>query len=886
MAPLFIMPHCPRCGDEVRREANFCPQCGEELGTSDDVSQTAQSDAPGPKKIWYWLVISATGGWVLALFGVEVLPEAIIGFIILASWIGMPIGIYFDSRLVKETANWPKHRWAYILGSLILIIAIIPGILYAWKRRSISKRSTSQSSVDHLDTETADKDSTGFSFEVTVENSGGKISLGEDLTSDQKFNQSADSWVPPGTGVNVHGFEISDGMVYVGSELTGLDDFHGTDPALIHPDLDIDEGNHDPDGRRMSYYPSYSEIDPGCRATYLEWLANGRRNPDIAVGYVFLFFYGIERRILFDAKHSEDARTEIPVLLQEIEELLKVYGEESSFPGYASRLLQVARAKYDPQSLETSSEREHPRVLPIGLQLRLGKQLKEGKLVTAEMAYEWFTAHPNTYLRTPARRCPDEFEILFQSKYIDWYGDGWELESPDEQLTITYRPASRSIPQQKEIEVGGVPDISKLELPVEKFQELANACCDELDSYSRYIGRTEDRSSLEAKSLLPQEILAKKRDEKVESLITNVTEVLRESDLEIIELDIVLQHFYSDSKTEVSKKELRRVAKLLEKLGFGLEPDPRFSTPARGWGDPGVIFKLKDGAGFEMSEVTPSIRLIQRLAVKVALANDDFASEQTKYLSDNLGEFLELSEGDHQRLQAHRRWLILDTPTLHGVRQRAEDLSNEQSDRVGKFLTTLAASDGQIEDSEIDELRKIYPMLGLDKDLVGVHIDELRTSSADPKDEPVTVWEPDTKPEEYQIPEPPESGEKPQTSVELDSNRIAERLQESKEVNSFLSEIFKESAEDQSPKMGESKQDQDRVDSSLDEDYHKFLRTLLQQEEWNREELESVSREHGLFPDAAIEVINEHAYEQFESPIFEGTDVIRVDREIGRDLIP
>ena len=73
----------------------------------------------------------------------------------------------------------------------------------------------------------------------------------------------------------------------------------------------------------MSYWPSYSDIDPGCRATYLEWLANGRRDPDIDIGYVFLFFYGLERRVFFDAQHSSTARSEIPKLLNEVEELLR-----------------------------------------------------------------------------------------------------------------------------------------------------------------------------------------------------------------------------------------------------------------------------------------------------------------------------------------------------------------------------------------------------------------------------------------------------------------------------------------------------------------------------------------------------------------------------------
>ena len=52
----------------------------------------------------------------------------------------------------------------------------------------------------------------------------------------------------------------------------------------------------------MTYWPSYSEISSAARTAYVDWLASGRR-PGAHIGYVFLFFYGIERRVLVDAMH-------------------------------------------------------------------------------------------------------------------------------------------------------------------------------------------------------------------------------------------------------------------------------------------------------------------------------------------------------------------------------------------------------------------------------------------------------------------------------------------------------------------------------------------------------------------------------------------------------
>jgi TM2 domain-containing membrane protein YozV len=559
--------------------------------------------------------------------------------------------------------------------------------------------------------------SADFTMEVSV-GSGGSVSVGSQLDEEEMCDQSSKAWVPPGEAVSIDEYEIPDGMVYVGTELSSVDEFRGTDACLIDPTLDVDASQSDPEGTRMSYWPSYSSIDSGCRATYLEWLANGRRNPDIDIGYVFLFLYGLERRVLFDAQHSSQARSEIPRILAEVEELLKVYGDESSFPGYATRFLNAVRAKYDPESLMKISNTSRGREIQLGERVRIGRQIVDEEPLDPEVAFEWFEQSSNTYLRTPGQRCEEEFKLLFFAKYEERFGEGLCEDLDTAPLTVSYGSASRSLPDLGEIEIDGLPDISALSEPLEAMQELANECCDELDSYSRHVGKSDDRDSLEALSFLPESLLDDHKSESLTDCIQAIEHELGESEMVETNLDLLLEHWPVDSSGDVQKRDLRRLANLLEKLGFGVEPDTRFSAPSRGWGDPVVIYRLPPEASAETSAVSEGIRLIQKLAVKVVLANDEVAPEQTEYLAENLGSFLELSESDRMRLEAHRRWLILDLPTLHGVRQRAEDLPDKQKPRIAKFLTALACSDGNIDSDEIQELSKIYPMLGLDEEYV------------------------------------------------------------------------------------------------------------------------------------------------------------------------
>lgn len=150
-------------------------------------------------------------------------------------------------------------------------------------------------------------------------------------------------WISPGQTVNVHGLELPGGMLYVGAGLPGANIGRSSvEPALINPALPIDRLQPDYAGHHMDYWPSYAEIPPASRAAYLEWLAHGRP-AGAYIGYVFLFFYGIERRVLVDARTSAQARAEIPALLTEVERLLELYAANNSFRRYASDFLATAR---------------------------------------------------------------------------------------------------------------------------------------------------------------------------------------------------------------------------------------------------------------------------------------------------------------------------------------------------------------------------------------------------------------------------------------------------------------------------------------------------------------------------------------------------------------
>jgi len=198
----------------------------------------------------------------------------------------------------------------------------------------------------------------------------------------------------------------------------------------------------------MGYWPSYQFISPEARAGYLAWLAGGRSDPSVYIGFVFLYFYGLERRALIDAQAIPAARAEIPTIAAEVRRLLRLYGGHHSLRSYGSQLLTIIDMLYP----ETSDGREASRSfdttpgweLPLALRIAIGRVVAAGRPIGADLALAWYRASPTTTLRTPARRCAVEFAGLFGARYRETYGDGLVVKPPRKRLAATYRPASSS----------------------------------------------------------------------------------------------------------------------------------------------------------------------------------------------------------------------------------------------------------------------------------------------------------------------------------------------------------------------------------------------------------------------------------------------------------
>lgn len=708
---------------------------------------------------------------------------------------------------------------------------------------------------------------------------------------------AAARWVPAGESITVGGYVLPGGMLYVGQKLAAVSEWRGTEPALIHPGLKLATDSTAIGYATAGYWPSYSDVSPAFRAKYLRWLAGGRRDPGIDIGCVFLFFYGLERRVLVDLEQDPTAAAgEVEQIAAEMERLLEIYGESGSFEGYASRFLEFIRLRHGAIDLEpdTPPRERTGYELPLPLRAKLGRFALEKQPVPAEWALAWVRLSPQVSLRTPAVRCPDEFEAAFRQLYRQRFGDGMVVKPNKTQLALTYQPASGSFSGTTvRLVVADLPDVGVLTAPVDRLKQVAEAATEAIDKYSRFVGRNGDGDSLAALALLPPEVLRKRVRRAPPPLVADVASALRPEGRGAIAARTVVHHWPSAKPDKLTRKEAEGVADFLEKLGIGIAPDARHTGINLSQSDTAALFLLpaqSQEPGPDFANAT----LLLTLAAAVA-GSDEIAQREEEEIERHLESAYRLNEADRVRLRGHLDWLRACPPSTMGLKKQLEPLPPGTRREIARALIAIAGADGHVSPAEVKMLSKLYPLLGLDAQQVYADVHTLAAGA------PATIL-PAEPARDYAIPGPAEEPAAPvpasPAGFTLDTSRIAAIQSETHEVTRVLASVFADeepaSAEPAgtatlAPVDEETEVEADAAVATgtlpgLDAAHSALVRALGDRDEIGAAEFAALADAYGLMAGGAMESINDASFQLCDEPLLEGADPIEINPYAREEL--
>lgn len=692
------------------------------------------------------------------------------------------------------------------------------------------------------------------------------FSISYGYNEEKSKNKTPGKWMKSGESITIKGQIFTGGNFYFGGKLSSLDGY-GTEASLVDDSLKVENKLSNFEDESLGYWPKFISLTPKGRGAYLNWLSGSRSDPETPLGYVFIYFYGLERRITVDSIKDIVDDAEFKSLFDEILRLKEIYGSSRSFSNYSTRLLEIM-CLLRPHVVSHPELEKSPQRDSLLFKHRLATTVGEEKPVPAKLALAWIRFYPDYNLKRPARRCAYEFSKMFTLLYSKKYGDGIVVKPNKTRLKIEYYPASSSLrgisfPQQD------LPDPSNLKGPVNKLIAIADECTAELDAYSRYLAKPDtSRTNIEAVLLLPDELSDL-------GALLGLGKFKKWADSAISTKNglVNFEEFWTYTKsplpTKINKKEAELIQNLAQKAGYGIAPDARYHHAKTSVDGKLVLFPEGHGKYFEPSKAYSEMGMALRLGAMVAAIDSHVDQAELNLLTQLIDHDSNLSPTEKRSLHAYLVWRLNTAPNVTGLKARVGTLGKTEKAAVSRILVGVAMADGKIDPKEIKQLEKLYTLLGLDKALVTGDIHGMSSGKAG-----------------LRSPRPqPESTVSAPTSFQLDESILAIHESETKDVQSMLGAIFME--DEPTGESDDSATDSTAVEeeSGIDKPHYALFESLIRKDKWSREEVEALCRDSGLMVSGALETINDWSFDKVDAAVLEEDgDAIYVDQEIVEEI--
>ncbi|GIU47602.1 TerB N-terminal domain-containing protein [Shewanella algidipiscicola] len=674
-------------------------------------------------------------------------------------------------------------------------------------------------------------------------------------------NKQKGRWISEDEQLSVNGRQLTKGFFYFGGVMNSLDGY-GIEPSLVDDKRPASSPSVDSEiytDESLGYWPTYASLSKGCRGAYLDWLASDRSNPNTPIGYVFIYFYGFERRVIENKSNNQITDEEYIAIFEEVLRLNSVFNANRSFRGYSANFLELM-ALQRPTLLEDRLADIPETNNALSFKVNLATTIANGNPVTAPLALEWLKNTFEYSLKTPARRCEEEFSQLFQIRFSDKFGEGISVKPNKTKLRLSYHAASNGV-HGVDLELGDLPDPSILKGPIKKLIPIAEQCTEELNSYSRYLGKADtSRSDIAALMLLPKELANEANSPVIETFKSWANQIISSN-----EGLTTVKDFWTHTGTPLpkafNKKENELVANLAAKAEIGIAPDQRFHHAKLKIDDNIVLFSPGHGEFFEPSSAFNQVSLAIRLGAMVATIDGTVDQHEKLALQTLINHDDKLSPSEKNSLNAYLTWRLNAPVNNTGLKARIEKLGVPQVEFLKRFMLSIALADGKIDASEIKQIEKLYTSLGLDKSLVTSDIHAFASSK-----QPISATSKDASIDK--------------STFQLDEGILAMHESDTNDAKSMLESIF---AVDEEAEL-EVSPTADVNEEGLDSPYKELFETLIAKESWPRKEVHELCSKLNIMVDGALETINDWAYDKVDAPVLDDDGDIYVDLEIVEEL--
>ena len=674
-------------------------------------------------------------------------------------------------------------------------------------------------------------------------------------------------WRGTGQKVEIGPYIINDPLAYFSRGVSSE-----AEASCIDVKLPIGKPVVEPQGA-LGYWPRYSHISPDRRANYLAWLADGRTSDLTDIGYAFLYFYGLERRVLIDGQ-------DLDPIASEVVRLLNRYTFSGAFTSSLMSFLAYVIARLGLVNLSEVWFRSIFETSSIGLSddllaLALAWHVYRGQPLSARWATHIARQHPAAARSVVVDRAPEQFLALFAKRYKERFSEGLVLKCHKRQREIQYgHPANPSVATMRQPKFAPpvfVPDALAVQGQFVPLFKIWSECIEELKPLSRRLAKGAAENPRLVYELLPDDLKAETEHPDKHRWDEIVAEYAREDGFASAPVSKLAALHEIAQRPRLTVKQSESLARTAELVGYLIEPDPRISRRAYAWDELVALFR-PESDGQLPADRYRSAALVLELGWAIAAADGVVTDEETRLVGEFFQELFFLDQAEARRLKQLEQVFLQRHPSLEGLSKRLlVVLDLEQREKLGRFLASVAAANGTINEPTLRALRRAYRTLEVDVSTLDGFLRELQKKTPSKESFP---GEDGQALRERDAPLNQESIRRIKADTEVVGEMLRQVLQEEEETE--------ETARGPGAVTEPANTSPEKMPSApgLPDRFQPLLEALLKQDQWSIADFEDLVRSMNLMPNDARDRINEWAMESRGYMLIEEGETLRINRDL------
>jgi uncharacterized tellurite resistance protein B-like protein len=682
-------------------------------------------------------------------------------------------------------------------------------------------------------------------------------------------------WIPYGEEVTIGAFKVRGGGFYVQDRST-RDDAPGT----IIRSLDVDPSNPDWNGANVGYYPTYEGLRPNQRAAFLAFLDSNRKNPQIPSYCLWLLYYNIEHRLLTGDPGVIAA--EVEQHLAAIRALQAIATRtSSSMDNYGNGLVAWICHHYPVQTarFETAAPKPPARQWDEGINRTLGRVIARGGPLPPDWAFQCaYLRHPKASNATWSAVLP-EMRALFSRAYRASYPAGYTPKPAATRIRLEYRPAARAGDFHRVVQTQW-PDMSRVDVPFRPLVAMLEQVLGTLEPL-RKARRSSTVNLMGELAVYPLTLAKVRPPEQLAGLATAVQAHHQATPHQGFALSQVFDALQIPQPEKLAKKDALAASRVMALLGYGMEPDPRFSggvSTGKVW-----VFTVDEPAAETPTPAFAAALIMVQSLMGVAMAGGGVAAAEREAILQHLASQFALTPDENARLHAISHWLEEQPKGLGRVESKLKLLPTKDREALASALVAIANADGHVDAGEVRLLERLYQTLEIDPKRLHADLHHAAVGG-----KPSGIAAATT------------AANRPVPAL-LDADAIARKLEESARIQSVLAGIFETEhplviSETPADLEDDSGDEEDATNAPTEagaltgvrgEIGALVTRAFPTPAPCDRTQWDGLCSELGLMPEGALEEINAWAIERFGDPLLEDADgEVLIDPAFHAEIYP